>query len=257
MAYVSAILRGGFANRLFIIHVAQNYAQKTNRTFVLIDKYIHDNAHETKELTQKSLESLFGEFILYKNKDYNTWKFINDPQQFGFKSQNLKPHYGQSVIFDGYFQCESYFLTIQPSIHINNSKPHTYFIHIRLGDYVGNKLYELPLKSYYNEAIMQITENDIEAKFLVFSNDNTKAEQYIQTHIKVPFDYTFSKAETALETLQEMASCAGAICANSSLSWMGAFYQSNPNKQVYMPRPWINTSEPLEVYPDWAKVIDL
>ena len=257
MTFVSVALAGGFANRIFMIKTALSYAKKTKRKFVLISSLINTNAHESNEITMTSLESLFGKFIYYTDKDFNSWRIINDPDQNAFEYMEPPLFKGQSVIFQGYFQNPKYFLDTNPSQQKLVKRPNTYFLHIRLGDYCDIDFYTIPLKKYYSEAIIQITENDINAKFLVFSNENEKAEEFIKTHIKVPFDYTFSLAESALDTLTEMASCAGAICANSSLSWMGAYYQEEPRQNVYMPYPWANTEKKIDIYPDWATVIDL
>ena len=158
------------------------------------------------------------------------------------------------MIFDGYFQSEKYFL--EHPLYLNNITPKTniYFLHVRLGDYC-NTFYDLPLKRYYSEAILRITEDDTSARFLIFSNEVAKARILIQEQILVPFDYVFSNATTAYDTLKEMASCSGAICANSSLSWMGAYYQKQPRKNIYMPFPWIKNSKlgrPFDLYPEWA-----
>ena len=259
MTFVTAVLTGGFANRIFIILAATEYAKKTKRRFVLVQKLIINNAHEPQQITLSSLESLFGKFTYYTNEDYQTWKYIRDPKQNAFAFENPPLYTGESVIFEGYFQCPKYFLTANPTPIEAKKKHNTYFIHIRLGDYCTNPLYQIPLKKYYTEAIMQIIENDINAKFLVFSNENEEAKTYITKNIKVPFDYTFSLAKSALETLTEMASCAGGICANSSLSWMGAYYQEEPRSNIYMPNEWVTfTKTPiLDIYPDWATIIDL
>lgn len=259
MTFVTAVLTGGLANRIFIINAATTYAKRTNRHFVLVEKLIVNNAHEPQQITLSSLEALLGKFQFYTNDDYKSWKRIRDPKQNAFAFESPPLFAGESVIFEGYFQSPKYFLTAQspPSLEIIK-KPNTYFLHIRLGDYCTIPKYQVPLKKYYSEAIMQIIENDINAKFLVFSNENAKAQKYINEHIKVPFDYVFSETTSAFETLKEMASCAGAICANSSLSWMGAYYQAEPRSNIYMPNPWIISPMPIrvDIYPDWATVID-
>jgi len=257
MTFVSAVLNGGFANRIFIIHAALNYANKTKRKFVLIQQLIIDNAHEPKETTLDSLEMLFGKFIYYTDADYKSWKYIRDPKQNAFCFESPPLFSGTSVIFDGYFQNQKYFTDSPPIPFPSTKKPNTYFLHIRLGDYCKIDTYQIPLKKYYSEVIMQITENDINAKFLIFSNENIKAQEFINTNIKVPFDYTFSTSESALDTLIEMAACTGAVCANSSLSWMGAYYQSTPRQNIFMPSPWANIKYKIDIYPDWATIIDL
>jgi hypothetical protein len=53
-----------------------------------------------------------------------------------------------------------------------------------------------------------------------------------------------------------MANCAGAICANSSLSWLGAFFQKRAKGMVYMPSKWINGKTTDDLYPSWATIVD-
>jgi len=263
MHYVSVVLIGGFANRIFVIHAALEYAKQTHKQFVLIKKHMINDAHEGPDLTLKSLESLLGPFeYISDNTNTTNWIRVNDPDNNAFSYKKIPTYVNQSVLFHGYFQSPKYFISNYPTTQIKQKekKPNTYFLHIRLGDYCNHKDYKIPLKKYYSEAIMQIMESDIQAKFLVFSNENHKVEKFIKDNIHVPFDYTLAETQTAYDTLLEMASCSGAICANSSLSWMGAYYQQEPRKNIYMPYPWMNPSKKkthFDLYPDWAIMIDL
>lgn len=316
--YVAPILRGGLANRIFILYSASNYAKKTDRKLVIIKKLIITNPHEPDDDTLIALEKIFQPFIYYNYVDeiktpvqakatetslpvfgppvfhytadylrntqitqtaakqknhqiitqlegqiitdsshWSTWKHIIDPNQNAFRYEEPVHIQGESVIFNGYFQSEKYFSDYPFYLNNITIKVNLYFLHVRLGDYC-NTMYDLPLKRYYSEAIIRITESDNTAKFLIFSNEVKKAQQFIENHIMVPFDYTFSKALSAYDTLIEMASCSGAICANSSLSWMGAYYQKQPRKNIYMPFPWIRNSKlghPVDLYPEWATTI--
>jgi hypothetical protein len=231
-----------------------NYAKNTERKFVIINKLNKGNTHESEEIIMNSLTKIFGTLIYYTKDDYKTWKIISDPNQNAYGYKSLPLHKGASVLFDGYFQASPYFYTIKPAF--NQPKKHqAYFMHIRLGDYLTLSKFKISLKKYYTEAILNIMENDPHATFLVFSDDNAKAQEFINANIKVPFTYTFSQSITALDTFLEMASCNGAICANSSLSWMAAFYQQST--KIYMPKPWYNANYPVEIYPDWATIIDV
>jgi hypothetical protein len=255
MSFVTAILVGGFGNRVFIIHTALYYAQMTNRKFVLVKEFIKPNLHESEQITTESLEKLFFPFDIYRGSDYRNWHRITDPEQNAFKYQQIPSYKGKSIVFEGYFQHPKY---IPVSVKSPNliKKHHTYFLHIRLGDYC-NTNYDIPLKNYYSNAIITIKNDDPDAKFLIFCNENNKVNEYILNTITVQFDYQISKAETAYDTLNEMSSCAGAICANSSLSWLGAYYQSEPKKNIYMPHPWMKNKMNIDLYPKWAKIIDI
>lgn len=257
MHYVSVILIGGFANRVFLILAAKTYAKKTNKTFVLIKKHIHTHPHEDTELTQESLERLFGPFKFLEDQNTIFWVNISDPDQNAHLYKKLPQYADKSVLLNGYFQCAKYLPYISLLANPLEKKRNTYFLHLRFGDYCKINLHNIPLKTYYNKAIIEIMEYDIQANFLIFSNENTKAQSYIKEYIKVPFDYTFSESETAYDSLVGMASCGGGICANSTLSWMASYYME-PREQIYMPYPWINSNKPhLDIYPEWATVIDL
>jgi hypothetical protein len=70
--------------------------------------------------------------------------------------------------------------------------------------------------------------------------------------------YTISDITIAYYTLIEMANCAGGICANSSFSWLGGYFQKDHRGIVCMPSKWINNSFPTtDLYPSWATVVDI
>ena len=55
-----------------------------------------------------------------------------------------------------------------------------------------------------------------------------------------------------------MSQCSGGICANSTLSWMGAYILHLKNmSQLYMPSVWGNSknNEYLGIYPKWVIVL--
>ena len=77
-----------------------------------------------------------------------------------------------------------------------------------------------------------------------------------------------------------MSSCKGGISSNSTLSWMGLYFQTEKQKQkqkykniqqqkhednkdyIFMPYPWINYSEghnednTRDIYPHWVQLYD-
>ena len=69
--------------------------------------------------------------------------------------------------------------------------------------------------------------------------------------------------------------CKGGICANSTLSWLGAYFQNkkindkinekinekiNNGEFIFMPYPWVqfvigyNKENTIDVYPKWSQV---
>jgi hypothetical protein len=125
-----------------------------------------------------------------------------------------------------------------------------------MGDYVGS-VHEVDLKNYYNDALSRIKSSIEQPKLLIFSDQPLKAEIYIKEYLNMQdLVYTHSKAVDACDCLVEMASCMGGICANSSLSWMGAYFQRpQQGAHIYMPSPWSKDEQlgiPFDLYPEWA-----
>ncbi len=62
-----------------------------------------------------------------------------------------------------------------------------------------------------------------------------------------------------------MSSCKGGICSNSTLSWLGSYFQKNKEKNkeyIFMPYPWVNfiydfnKDNIMDVYPEWVTIFD-
>jgi hypothetical protein len=159
------------------------------------------------------------------------------------------PYYVGNVLLKGYFQSEKYFPSNVSSIR-TSYYPNTYFIHIRAGDYITTGRY-IVTKHYYKKCIRDILKQNPNASFLVFSDDNSYAKKYLQ---KFKIQYKLSDTKTGYDTLIEMSNCCGAICANSSLSWLGAFFQRKPRGLIYMPSKWVYNKQKInsDIYPSWA-----
>ena len=60
-----------------------------------------------------------------------------------------------------------------------------------------------------------------------------------------------------------MSSCKGGICSNSSLSFIGSYFQKDKEKDkncIFMPYPWVNFingythDNIIDIYPEWTQV---
>lgn len=255
--YVSVVLQGGLANRIFQILAAQHFAEKTNRKFVLLESKIQENPHESAEATMDQLAELFGPLPLYRGPELE-WSLIHEEshQIFTYAFELLTMHKGKNVILEGYFQNERYFPRQPPSFE-NKQKLNTYFIHLRFGDYMDTK-FDIGLVDYYKSAILDFMGNTYSANFLVFTNDQATAKQYIEQELQIPLLYKFSNATRAIDVIKEMSQCVGGICANSSLSWLGGYFQKKPRGKITMPGTWmkgVSKSQMGDFYPQWAQVV--
>jgi hypothetical protein len=126
------------------------------------------------------------------------------------------------------------------------------FLHIRRGDYLNHPTihYIQPL-TYYKVAVEKLmASKNPPSKLYIFSDDSSWVNQqpYFTSGSGL-FEVIDSQDE--LETLACMAlCCAGAICANSTFSWWGAFLGAySVRSPVYVPEQWI--SIPVhDLFPD-------
>ena len=126
------------------------------------------------------------------------------------------------------------------------------FMHIRRGDYLDNPTYHfLTDISYYKKAVnllkplkpIIITSNDIN---WVKNNEYFNDSRYFEI-----FD------GDTVETLAMMSLCKeGAICANSTFSWWGAFLGAySERKPVIVPRKWVR-DKIEELFPEEWVILD-
>lgn len=258
--YVSVSLIGGLGNRIFQILAGQKLAELTGRKFVICEDRIGGNPHETAEETKAHLHAIFPNLTYYKESTKTpSWVIINEEQWqwFQYQFDSMPKHTGRNILLHGYWQNEKYFPKIMPILPISAiPQPYT-FIHFRFGDYAGTGL-EVDLRHYYRKSILRVIRENRDVQFLVFSDEPEKARQLLDA---LPFEvpYSISTATSALDVLKGMASCHGGICANSSLSFFGAYFQHKPRGTVIMPGTWMNNLPPRQMagfYPSWVTVVD-
>jgi len=251
---VTVQLRGGLGNRIFQILGAQGYAEKHNRKFVIVRSMNLKGKQEHEDNSIAPLQALFP--AIETQDTIDEYETIDVPGS-AFQYHDIPDSDKKNVVLRGYFQSEKYFPVVAVKAITARRKhyPNTYFIHIRAGDYLNNKTHFIDLSQYHTRAIKEIQRADKSAKFLVFSDDARYAREYMK-QFRIPYD--ISAAESADDTLLEMSACAGAICANSSLSWLGAYFQKQPRQHVYMPARWINDAQDTtDLYPSWAKKVSV
>ena len=139
----------------------------------------------------------------------------------------------------------------------------TAFIHVRLGDYKILPHHQVNLLSYFSSAIQRLPED---TRFLVFSDsiEEAKAYELFKNHDRCVFVDELEE----YNTLFLMSRCqAGAITANSTFSWWGAFFgrqaalEEGLEYRAYMPSKWMaegGTADKTDaIYPPWATVVSV
>jgi hypothetical protein len=111
-------------------------------------------------------------------------------------------------------------------------------LHVRRGDYLKYKKYNVCSIYYYQAAVEYINSRQADLSYFIFSDDLA----YIKTN------FTFLKNYCIVDTSKEnpsdyydlflMSHAKHNIIANSTFSWWGTYLNQNPNKIVLVPEKW-------------------
>ena len=234
---VSAQMSGGFGNRIFQILAGLGYAERTGKQFVFFEEHITNNPHTPPVKMRTMLYAWFPQVTIYRGKV--SWTDYVD-------TGSPIPDMSGSVAIRGNFQNDAFFspnardtfkIPTPPQRILNVDSidfTHAYFIHFRLGDYVGSD-WDVDLTSYYPDAARRILLQDPSATFLVFTEEPDKVDM---KKFKFPtMKMAMMPVVDIWETLWLMSRCNGGICANSTFSWIGG-YASKGTGPFYLPNVW-------------------
>lgn len=216
----------------------------------------------------------YGLFDAFKLKNLKYTGLIKGPTRdepgFDFDDE-LFINCPDNINIDGYRQTEKYFKGIASSIREDfEFKDEIYepckefmdqfngdiiLLHIRRGDNVGRPdWYPIPTTEHYEYLLDRYFNND--RPVLICSDDLDwvrdqqlfKSDRFYLSETRVYYSHQTLNGVGQMETslvpyydLCLMTLCNDAIIANSSLSWWGAWLQSNPNKKVITQTPWFGS----------------
>ena len=263
--WVSSKLQCGLGNRLFQLAAAKQASEMWSIPVVFAMPYCSPSEHGDFNTIFKLFPSI-----------PKIWKAEAEVliEQEGCFKFNLLPSLApsQRVLLKGFWQSAAYVSdNLVPSWDaINQDKPllkrwclesneqraKTVFLHVRLGDYKILPHHQVPLLSYYARAMAAFPED---TRFLIFSDEPEKARGlpvFLNTETCV-----FVDEKDEYKSLYLMSLCSGAIIANSTFSWWGAYFArlGKEDFKTYMPSKWMASSaEPTDtIYPSWASVIEV
>ena len=291
-------LHGGLGNQLFQLACGMKMAKKYNKNFVLNTHGVISNHHQNHNVarTIQTIQKLCPALALSDQQLLsNQYQVIKEETSDSF-------YYTEAIIDDafhnyanvclhGYYINAAYIPTLADNTLFTEIARHitptdqrllthdfanTYFIHIRLGDFLKEPMYQIELKAYYNFCIHAILNANPSAVFYICTNQYDDAlyaytkdfprQLRINDNIINIVYHLQDKTNDDIDTLYIMSSCSGAICANSTLSYMGAFFQkttinNNSKDHIYMPYPYVRfingfneTNVSVSMYPDWCSI---
>lgn len=235
--WVAGHLSGGLGNRLFQHAAAEGLAKKTGRQLVFHLPSCAPTNHGPFDNIFKLFPTIpviqdEGNILLLKEPDGGVFTYHPFPD-LSAESRNL--------VVDGWRQSALYFPGgIHPALQeaipnarkselidrfgfsSNEMKLNTWFVHVRLGDYLILPHHQIDLGMYYSMARTYIQPG---SNIFIFSDQAKEYSQLLQNLFQGYGNVTVvTDVENELETLFLMSQCwKGAIVANSTFSWWGSY----------------------------------
>ncbi len=286
---IKVLLKGGLGNQMFQYALGRVLSISNNTDLELDTSYLD---LEIKNVTKRGYDlDVFGVEINYIENNtpfiFKTFKnktltnlFLMIRKVFKVKGQELSYSFnpeilniGRDAYLSGYFQSYKYFEKYKDQIikdftfkNIPNnievlggeiSNTNSVCVHVRRGDYVGNKLHEVVDRDYYKNGIDIISQKAKIEKIYVFSDDIAWCEQ----NLKFNFETIFVGEEYAgfknSGHMYLMSQCRNFIIANSSFSWWAAWLAPRQDKMVICPNNWFADSSinSLDLIPEtWVRI---
>lgn len=272
-------MSGGLGNQMFEYAFGKSLSLKYKQSLFLdISAYKRKNKNTFRKfsldifnihghiLNSNLLSGLFTFIDLIGKKFFKNDFITKETEEQVFKyNSNLKVRTIIPNDYYGYWQSFKYFEQFKENINADFTsliKPAPEFvsfqgkinncesvsIHVRRGDYVGNRDYEVCTLEYYQNAINFFEKQFTKAVFFVFSDDPS----WVKNNLKFKNDFVVVSGNSCNENeeLLLMSNCKCNIISNSSFSWWAAWLNNNLNKKVIVPSRWMNV-------PGWESVPDL
>jgi hypothetical protein len=257
---------GGLGNQLFQIFATISLALSTNKIYVFPYSDVLTTGVKRPTYWYSLLDNLWNN-TTWNNPEADNSRIFSLPQirEKGFEHDELvaiqvnfekKP-----ACLHGYFQSYKYFekhydtiiqlIGLKVKQQVVREKTTVLkegirvSLHFRLGDYVSKQNYH-PIMSirYYTDALTNIIDRVGSDTFRVIYFGEKDDEPTIKICIQIlqkkfPYlEFVRADLEEDWEQLLMMSLCDHNIIANSSFSWWGAYFNSNPDKIVCYPSTW-------------------
>lgn len=226
---------GGLGNVMFELASVYSIAKQTGHSFGIYELSQLQIAHSTVDATQ----TILSPWLRYRIAPQPNLPIFKEKDGYSPDINTLRKYSDSThVSMDGYFQRRSYIepykaeiLSQFPLNPVNDDLSNAYFLHIRRGDYVGNRFHEFDLRDYYRRAIERFPRSAVAH---IVSNDIAWCESWDGL---ADINHRFVEADE-VQTLSHMAQCSlGGISANSSFSWWG-LYLNTRRPILCMPNRW-------------------
>lgn len=284
-------LQGGLGNQLFQIFTTIAFSLKTNNSFFFQNKYQLTN--EKDALNGATVRYTYWDtflsglsvFVKDSNKLPNLELIIKE-KGFNYDPSillNMMNNQQKVKMLVGYFQSYKYFDIYKKAIFklakieasqklVYNKSKEDYnldlnasvSIHYRLGDYKKLQDYHPILEnSYYIDALKSLVKKTQIKHVIFFCEDDDLDEVLVNIYeLEQIFpELIFVRGGQYLsdwEQMMLMSLCGSNIIANSTFSWWGAYFNTNPTKIVCYPGTWFGPKaghDTSDLFPeDWIMI---
>lgn len=251
---------GRLGNQMFQYAALRGIATLSNRKWKIpmrgtgTDDYGLFEVFKMNSVTEENLitNENYANFVI-KNYECVLDTYL-DVLKFKYPNNNID-------LSGNYFQSWIYFEHIKEEIRKDFTIKEKYteqidddyiFLHIRRGDYTKlqqfhplcpMEYYEKALSFYPDDITVKIFSDDLEWCKNTFKNNRFIIKNhnvYFENQIKLPTG--IEKSSNPYYDLYSMSMAKGAIIANSSLSWWGAWLIKNNTYPIIAPDPWFGAN---------------
>lgn len=234
--WVAGHITGGLGNRLFQHAAAMGLAEKWGHSVVFSLPHCAPTNHGPFD----NLFRLFPTTPVITEEQPSILLYEPNGNVFTYTPFQDSP-VGANVVIDGWRQSPRYFPAqgvhaaledcipahrkeeLLTKYGLQTQRESTAFLHIRLGDYKILPHHQIDIGTYLSRASKHFPP---ETRFLVFSDEATQYKQMLEEFVKAIGHIPIVVDEPdELENLYLMSQCwKGAIVANSTFSWWGAYF---------------------------------